>query len=177
MRNHKLFNFIIGFFLCSVLTGCASTHVPSHWLTDANQTQLSPYGGWVELKTEQSTTLGELIAVADDTLFVADPMLHAINNKDITSARLVIYDKDSPVETWSFFGALSTLSNGWCLFYTMPMWIIGGTITGSIYSFDPIIDYPHSPLKYFTPYARYPQGLPPDLDRMKIKMKMINKKK
>jgi hypothetical protein len=52
------------------------------------------------------------------------------------------------------------------------MWIIGGSIAATSRSFDPVVDYPSKPLIDFAPFARYPQGLPPGLDRGAIQMMM-----
>jgi hypothetical protein len=57
-------------------------------------------------------------------------------------------------------------------FDSMPMWLKGGPIVASNRSYEPIIDYPEKPLKEFAPFARFPQGLPPGLDRGMIRMKV-----
>jgi hypothetical protein len=58
------------------------------------------------------------------------------------------------------------------LVFTMPMWLIGGTIAATSRSFDPIIDCQPSDLKSLAPWARFPQGLPPDLERSSVRMKV-----
>jgi hypothetical protein len=110
-----------------------------------------------------------LIAVTKDTVFAADSALRAVAWRDIASARLETYDASS-LGAYAFFGTLSTVSNGWFLAFTMPMWIIGGSIAAVSRSYDPIIDYPGKPLTDFASFARYPQGLPPGLDRGAIQM-------
>lgn len=116
--------------------------------------------------------MGELIAVTKDTLFLADTVLQAIASTDILTARLVTYDASElmGLGVLLVLGTVSTISNGYFLVYTAPMWLIGGSMAVIIRSYDPIIDYPNKPLKQFLPFARYPQGLPHDLDRTKIRM-------
>ena len=46
-----------------------------------------------------------------------------------------------------------------------------GTIAAVSRSYEPIIDYPKTPLEKFVRFARYPQGLPPDLNRDEIRVK------
>lgn len=162
---------MITFVLTStLLTSCASTRAPSGWLPDADQARSSMFGGWVEIKSRQGQVWGELIAVAEDTVFVADTTLLAIAATDVLSARLVTYDESS-LGGYVFLGTLSTLSNGLLLVLTAPMWLIAGSIAATSRSYDPIIDYPSKPLKQFVPFARYPQGLPPNMDRSTVKMR------
>jgi len=170
MQNHDMWHPITLVLISVFLTSCASTNVPSRWLPEAEQSPSSRYGAWVEVKSREGQVMGELIAINDDTVFVADDMLHVIGSADILSARLVAYDESS-LGGYAFLGTVSTLSNGVLLIFTAPMWLIGGSIAASSRSYDPIIDYPNKPLKDFVPFARYPQGLHTDLNRDAIKMK------
>ncbi len=174
MQNLKMLYLILIVFVCVILTSCAITYVPSRWLPDAEHTPMNPYGAWVEVKVRDGKIMGELIAVTDDTLFVADTTLHAIATTDIIRARLVTYDASN----LGLFGAMLagtifTITHGWFLTLTAPMWIIGSSIAAISRSYDPIIDYPKKSLKHFSPYARYPQGLPSEIDRSRIKMKRV----
>ena len=170
MQNHRMLYTIAFVLACAFLTSCASTHTPSRWLPDPEQAASDTYGAWVEIKSRHGNIWGELVAVAEETVFVADSSLHAIASTDILAAQLLTYDA-SGLGWYVPLGTLSTLSNGWFLVFTAPMWIIGGTIAAISRSYDPIIDYPDKLLKQFVPFARYPQGLPPDLDRRAIRMK------
>ena len=176
MQSHKFLSKILGGAFCLLFAHCATTDVPSHWLSDPDRLASDVRGGWIGIKSLQGRIAGELIAVNSDTMFVADSLLHAVASRDIASARLVTYDA-SNMGDYVFLGTLSTVSNGWFLFVTAPMWIIGGSIASVSRSFDPVIDYPSKPLTDFAPFARYPQGLPPDLDRGAIQMKMGSEQK
>lgn len=155
---------------CVFLTSCAVTHAPSRWLPSPEQTASDTYGSWIEINSRNGNIWGELIAVDNDTVFVADTTLHAIASTDILSARLVTYDKAN-LPGLVFLGTVSTLSNGLFLVFTAPMWLIGGSIAATIRSFDPIIDYPSKQLSNFVPFARFPQGLPQNIDRDSVRMK------
>ncbi|MBI1807349.1 MAG: hypothetical protein HYR76_09900 [Ignavibacteria bacterium] len=171
MQNHNILYSIATVMICAFLTSCASTRAPSGWLPDADQARSSMFGGWVEIKSRQGQIWGELIAVSDDTVFVADTTLRAITSTEILSARLVTYDGGGLMGLSVLLGTLSTISNGGFLILTAPMWLIGGSIAATSRSYDPIIDYPAKPLKQFVPFARYPQGLPPNIDRTTVKMR------
>jgi hypothetical protein len=132
---------------------------------------MDPYGAWVSIKTGYAQRGGELIAVTEDSVFAADTLLRAVASSDILSARLALYDIGDQMGVAVSLGTLSTISNGVFLIFTAPMWLIGGSIAAVNRSYDPIIDYPDKPLKEFAPFARYPQGLPPGLDRGMIRMK------
>ena len=102
--------------------------------------------------------------------------MHALGTNQILKARLAYYDPGTEITTGAFLGPFVTLSNGWFLIFTAPMWILGGPIAASSRAFDPIVDYPKKPLADFAKYARFPQGIPPDLDRASVKMKKATPK-
>ncbi len=176
MQSHKLLSKILGVAFCFLLANCATTNAPSHWLSEPDQVASDERGGWIDITSLRGGIMGELIAVTKDTVFAADSVLHAVPSRDIASARLVTYDASS-MGAYVFLGTLATASNGWFLLATAPMWIIGGSIAAVSRSYDPIIDYPNTPLSDFASFARYPQGLPPGLDRGAIKMKMGSEQK
>ncbi len=151
---------------------CASTDAPTRWLADPDNVPSDVYGAWISVNGDSARIAGELIAISDDTVFVADSTLHAIAEGEIRSARLVVFQPGGSIGAGVFFGTLSTISNGWYLVFTAPMWLIGGTIAASSRSFDPIIDYPQRSMEKLVPFARYPQGLPPELNRDRIRMKV-----
>ncbi len=170
MRNHNLVLRTFAASFCMLLAGCATTHVPSDWLSKPEQAQSEAYGGWIDILSHGTRIGGELIAIGDDTVFVADSSLHPVAINNILSARLVTYDAPSLAPA-VIAGTLSTGSNGWYLVFTAPLWLLGGTAATVARSFEPIIDYPGKPLPGFRPYARYPQGLPSAVDRSIIRMK------
>jgi hypothetical protein len=166
MRNHK-FIFCL---LLAALAGCASVSAPPRWLDEPSRAGLDGYGGWIDLKLPTKRLAGELIAVETDTVFVADSALRAVAVKDITSAVLVNYDVSTLVPQ-VIVGLLSTASHGYYLIFTAPMWLLGGTMLASSRTYDPVIEYPDKKLSEFKPWARYPQGMPPGLDRGRVRMK------
>ncbi len=171
MQNHKLICIFLIFLSSLAVFSCAATHAPSRWLREAEQLQYDPYGGWIGVKTPANKMFGELIAVTEDSVFIADSVFHAVPAKMIISARLASY-QSSGLEAFPLIGALSTISNGWYLIFTFPMWSIGGTIAVVYRSYEPILDYPQKDLLQFRQFSRYPQGLPDNADRTKIRMRI-----
>jgi hypothetical protein len=156
------------------LISCATTNAPKRWLSGPEEAGLDAYGGWIDVKSQQCRISGELIAVIKDTVFVIDTVLHAVVSKDILSARLVTYNAGN-MGGLVAFGTLSTVSNGFYLLLTAPMWLILGSTAAIYRSYEPIIDYPQKSIEFFKPFARYPQGFPANLDRHSISIKTIQR--
>jgi hypothetical protein len=159
--------------------GCAVTHEPDDWLASPEAMQTDTHGGWIDLKyrsaPNKKTALGgELIAIGTDSIYVANETFHSVAISSINSAQLVAYESNAGAMGFMVFaGALSSISNGWFFGITIPMWIIGGGITTSQRSYEPIVEYPGRSMSRFAPYARFPQGLPPGLDRNRITAKQV----
>ena len=168
-KIHKIFISLLTLFIFS----CASTNAPRGWLASPTEMQTETYGGWLQLNIKtQAQLVGELIAISKDSIYIVNESFYAIAQSDIKSARMVIYESNS-VDMGGLvaLGTLSTISNGFYLILTAPMWIIGGSIASGKRSFEPIVDYPKQELSHFTPYARFPQGLPKGIDRSQIRKK------
>ncbi len=164
---------LVLFFL---LTGCATTNAPRNWLPPASEIPLEPYGAWVEVSTKAGHVEGELIAVTADSVFVADTGLRAIGCKEIHAARLAWYEHNN-LWTAPAAGPIMTLFNGVWLIFTAPMWIVGGSIAATASWYEPIFDYPKYPLSEFARYARFPGGIPLNVDPGLIVRKPVLEKK
>jgi hypothetical protein len=180
IRSNKLLMFIPVFIL---LSGCAVTHAPKGWLSDSPALQFEAFGGWMQVHYSKNdslkqTAMGELIALSSDSLYVLSrtDTLNVIAVADVTHARLVEYKSHhGELGGWIALGTLSTVSHGWYLILTAPLlWVFAGTLAASSRSYDPILDYPRYSFNEFRPYARFPQGLPKNLDRHKLKPKPLD---
>jgi hypothetical protein len=171
MQNHKALFRIIVIFTSLVVVSCATNHIPSNWLPSAKETTSNIYGGWIEIKSRQSKLWGELIAVDKDTVFIADTSMRTVATNDILKAQLYTYKSETDIITIIevIAGTLSTITHGFRLILTAPLWIIFGPIAIIHRYNEPIISFPDKPLKDFTPFSRFPQGLPPKLNRSTIK--------
>jgi hypothetical protein len=202
MKKDKIF-YLATFLIVFLIISCKTFHAPPQYLPTAKQAQSDVYGGWIEVKTNKGNIYGELIAIQEKRVFVADlRTLHEIDLEDIISARLVTYNSESSkvflhtaggiVFTLGLAGWIPALIESpggeffevilWMLvspvvvaIWTTPMWVIIGTGAAIYQSNLPIIDYPKKPLDAFIPFARFPQGIPPDVDKNSIRMKIPKK--
>lgn len=172
MRSRK--RIVVAVLMAAVAAaGCAKTYAPSGWLPSASDAPQSPYGAWVHVEYRytgnlQANTGGELIAMSADSMYVLVPQgrLLAVCNHDVIRAQAEAYDAGlGAVAAWSILGTLSTLSHGYYLIFSAPLWIVSGSASGSVLSREPIVSYPDDSLASFAALARFPQGLPPNIRR------------
>jgi len=115
---------------------------------------------------------GELLAATTDSLFVLplDGPFHAVARPTVTELQLTAYDANwGYLGVWTALGTLSTLSHGLFLPLSAPVWIIGGSVATSSQSRRPVFTNP--PLETLRRFARFPQGLPPNLARDQLRPK------
>jgi len=158
--------------LALVLSGCAHSGAPAHWLPAAVEAQAETHGGWVVVHLkDRSERRGELLAVDADSVFVlADSTCVALASADMAHAVVTGYDAQAgTLRIWTTLGALSTLSHGYVSVITLPTWlIVGGTVT-ALQSHAGRVDV--ATWEQARIYARFPQGLPPGLDRAALRPK------
>ncbi|HEY5564790.1 MAG TPA: hypothetical protein VIL33_04305, partial [Rhodothermia bacterium] len=114
--------------------------------------------------------MGELIAIGGDSMYVlTDAEFHSIPLQDIEAARLFYFDpKVSQHGVWVTLGFFSTLSHGFFLALTAPVWLIAGSAMVGARSREPLVRYKSSRdsgkaevvWREIAMYARFPQGLP-----------------
>ena len=168
-------------FCCvALLSGCASYHAPKGWLPERTYVEQEPYGGWLYVEANrngmQKMADGEFIGTSDESLLLLNENgLTRVPLDLISYASLKLHDDDrSNFAIWTALGAISTISNGWLLAITAPLWIISGSIiTGSeTYSGFYEARPPRSIWwRTTTMYSRFPQGIPPGLDVDKLRPK------
>lgn len=119
---------------------------------------------------------GELIAVGTDTVFLLSAEgLIAIPMRAITRATLTAYDAQwGGLAAWSTFGTVSTLSHGYGLIVSAPVWILTGSIATASASRAPRRQYRSGAevWREFRKFARFPQGLPPGVPRTSLRLKI-----
>jgi hypothetical protein len=174
--------------VCLLVAGCASSGAPAGFLREARGAQSDARGGWasVELAAQpgESATRklqGELIAATEDALIVEIPTQAGASRlrlarAEIRSARVTGYETTpGPLAVWGTLGTLSTLSHGFILIFSAPVWIVTASVSAAVESRGAMIDYPDSTkrtlpdgtavqvpldLTAFAIYARFPQGAP-----------------
>lgn len=164
-------------FVALLASACFQTTAPEGWLPTPAVAQREAHGGWIKvdytLGAAVATVEGELIAASTDSLHVltADS-LATVATSAVTSATLTTYDaRLNTLNAWSVLGAVSTASHGVGLLLSLPMWIIVGTTATASASKAPRVQSADAAL--LRPYARFPQGLPPGLDRRALRQKEV----
>jgi hypothetical protein len=153
------------------LPGCAGHLAPREWRPQAVAAQRSFHGGWIRIEAVEASGAksrggpiaeGELIAI-DETAFhvLSRAGLQSVPRARAHRITLVGYgNRAGALTIWSVAGGISTLSHGGFLLFTAPMWTVAGIVAA------------HTERRAGTwhaddlarPFARFPQGLPPDLD-------------
>ena len=152
------------------LPGCAGNPVPRELPVSAAEAQRAVRGGWVTVEAKQTSgghrrmlvAEGELIAVDESTIHVLTANgLQSVRVEPGLRVRVVRYRSSSrSLAWWAVAGGLSTLSHGWYLVMTAPMWAVGGVIAATVEGRAAIA---HD-VAGARSFARFPQGLPPGLD-------------
>jgi hypothetical protein len=154
--------------------GCFRSSAPPGWLPAPVDAQHQAFGSWISIQGQPKTpplAAGELIAIDADTVHVlTGGRLVSIPRTTICCAVLTAYRMDlSELQIWSTVGTLSTASHGLLLILTAPIWILSGTVATSAASYAPrIVSIDPVMLR---PFARFPQGIPPALDRSTLRSK------
>jgi hypothetical protein len=160
-------------FLLLTLYSCTSNYAPRNWLPSKETFPQDPYGSWlyVEIDTpdEFITYTGEFIGMEDNTvLLLYGPMVHRIDGASVKYAQLkAIADSRKGYTAWTLLGILSSISHGWFLAFTIPAWIIVGTVSsgvetraGVFIEHDPGRDW----WRNMSRFSRFPQGIPSEVN-------------
>lgn len=149
-------------------TACVANPAPAGWLSPPAQSQADPYGAWIVISTRDGPSLsGEFLAVENDSVFVllTNGTAQGVPMHGILQARIAWYDSEwGRLALWSTLGSISTVSHGFGLILSFPVWVIGGSIAAGGQSRASLlrVDLP-SQWDIVRPYARFPGGLPPNM--------------
>lgn len=162
----------------ALLAGCAASIAPSGWLPSAERTQWDGYGSWAVVTLSigpGESCEGELIAATSDSIFILQgSVLEAYGVNQVGRIHLQTYDsRHGGLTAWTTFGALSTISHGFILALSAPVWIITGSVATSAQSRSPHRTIMEGTWSQLAPYCRYPGGIPASIDRSKIAPKPI----
>lgn len=160
--------------LLAVAAGCYQSSAPPRWLPSAVEAQRDAFGSWITVQGQPKTAAlaqGELIAVDIDSIhLLADGRLVSLARAAFCCAEVTAYRMDlSELQVWAVLGTVSTISHGFGLVLTAPLWAITGTLATSSASYAPrILSTDPIVLRAF---ARFPQGFPPGFDRTTLRSK------
>jgi hypothetical protein len=120
-------------------------------------------GGWIVVQlTSGAEASGELIAADGDSIRVLTSVgLLVVPPREVVSARLWAWETElSGVIAWGTIGTVSTISHGFFLIFTAPIWVGATSLITALESRKPIVDYPEQGLSELARWARFPQGMP-----------------
>ena len=170
--------------LIFIIGGCAHSYAPNRWLPDTDQIQTEAYGGWltIDYEPQNDKTIeirGEYLTSDTSNVYVLYDSLYIVPKLKITDAVLEIDDKNtSEYDGWTILGTASTLSHGWFLGFTFPMWLATGISASSGESFRDRYSEDHPDESYWIQiikYSRFPQGLPDNINLKNLKRKEFYK--
>jgi hypothetical protein len=164
-RNLKILIFFILIFCAS----CASIEgsrelIPYPWEVPEN-----PRGCWIELETKVDKISGEFIGLSEENVYVEvikfGKKLYAVPRDEVKTARIVVFYPNGIgyLGLWTLLGVLSTLSHGWGLILSAPIWLLFGIPSMIGRSYEPVFSYSKKELDKMSIYARYPQGVPMEI--------------
>lgn len=185
LKTGKYILILILFF--SLFEGCKTSKIPAYYRFSPSQIQKGITGSWTILTLRSksapdvpSELSGELIAVQPDSIYIlTEEKFLAVSSKIIDVAVLQIYENQGKkIGTITALVALpniiAAIGNHYYsqafLGLGMP-WIITG-ISSAIregYNDSNLLVFPaRNPLNDFKKYARFPKGLPTDIDRKRL---------
>ena len=162
-----------------IVSGCFRTTAPKGWLPTAEKAQQDAYGGWIKLDfttgVTPNTVHGELIAATSDSVHVlSSDSLVVVPTASVIAGTLTAYDaQHGALRWWTVLGGLSTLSHGFGLVLSAPVWAVAGSMATASGSKAPRVESTDPTLLRM--YARFPQGLPPGLDVRSLRQKDVRK--
>ena len=181
--NNKLLQ-VIYFIFCCIFVGCATSYAPENWLPKTEEVPYDAYGSWIYLeltkKNDENVSSfigGEFITFEKSVVYCLNNELQKIPLHKIRRAVLEIDSKNtSSYGAWTVLGMLSSLSHGFYLIISMPIWLITGSASASAESYRDRfeVEYPDS-IWWFDKiiYSRFPQGLPSNIDSIDLKPRSI----
>jgi len=155
--------------------GCFQTTAPRGWLATPEEASHQAYGSWVRLEDRSKGAAvaieGELIAVDRDTIHVLSfARLMSVPRASVCCVTLTAFRMDyGTLAAWGVVGTVSTLSHGFGLILTAPIWAITATSAAAAASRAPRIQ--STDPEVLRRFARFPQGMPAVIDRATLRPK------
>lgn len=161
--------------LGATAAGCFRSTAPRGWLPAAEEASYQAFGSWIRLEDRSRrpavVTEGELIAIDRDTIHVHSfGGLVSLPRASVCCVTLTAFHQEyGSVAAWAALGTLSTVSHGFGLLLTAPIWMLAGTAAASNASVAPRIR--STDPEVLRRFARFPQGIPPGVDRATLRSK------
>jgi hypothetical protein len=125
---------------------------------------ISKFGAWIVVtERDGRVTSGELLAIDHGMIHVKPGARDtaSIPLHQVRTAELYKYESDWGFGVWGALGTLSTISHGFLLIISAPVWIIAASVTAGVESYHVRLKLPDDDVNELAKWARYPQGMPP----------------
>jgi hypothetical protein len=131
----------------------------------ANEVDRSPHGAWANLMLRGGGGLsGELLAVDDQALYLGlSPRLTRVPHQCVTVLQLAAFETPAmDVSAVGALGTFSTLSHGFFLIFTAPIWVATGGLSSYGHSRSGHLKFGlgEEPLPRASAWSRFPAGMP-----------------
>jgi hypothetical protein len=158
--------------VAGVLSGsCAGWRVPNNERAVQEEAITGGKGARTRLRLASGAEVqGELISaegvyvwlLRDDGRLVSFPV------ESVRDASLGVFQtRESELTAWTIVGALSTVSHGAFIIFSLPIWLLVGIPSAYVESRRGFIEYPQYSWQVLGRYARFPQGLTEEMkDRL-----------
>jgi hypothetical protein len=156
--------------MCLVVlaSACISVSAPRKSVPKRNAISTDAFGGWITINAGNPAALsGELIGLTEASVYImTGDGLELIPKQQIVSARLVMFNTESfEYGLWTTAGSLATISNGYFMIFTFPLWLATGIpVSAGEANRQNYLDYPASGWDELNKFARFPQGIPPGIE-------------
>lgn len=183
----KIRNIIVVFICIGIDYGCQPMMVPEGYRMPPKQINKSITGSWIDVSVVPNPSIdsiimlsGELIAVEDNMTFhilTGGEGLISLNRNRISAAKLYLFSNPNisllgfPGLIPNIIGAVSLAEYaGGFLLMGIPLFATSLALTIADHQdSNSTLRYPEkNSLKEFSIHARFPQGLPPDLQKEKL---------
>lgn len=153
--------------LAWIAAGCASSPIPQARLPSEEDAITAGFGSYIQvIDVGGAAHDGELIDVLPGRLSVFDGgHIEMLARAQVASALVLVHQThQSAYAVWTLLGALSTITHGFFLVLSAPVWITTGVTASVSESRRARLTYPdQARWEDLRPYARFPQGLPPGI--------------
>lgn len=153
--------------LAWIPAGCASDPIPQAQRPSEEDAITSGFGSYVYVvDAGGGVHAGELIDVLPGRLSIFDGgRIEMLPRAQVASALVLVHrTHEGAYALWTVLGTLSTITHGFFLVLSAPIWISTGVATSLTEARRARLTYP-DPARWedLRPYARFPQGLPPEI--------------
>jgi len=182
----KIRNILLVFICIAIDCGCQNRIVPAGYLRPPKQITKIITGGWVDVSvipdpSNDTITMlsGELLAVKNDTFHIltATTGLISINKIRISALKLYLFSNPN-ISLLGFLGVIPNIAGaisqtdyaGGFLLIGIPLFVTSLVMAiADNHIGNSTLRYPgKNSMNEFYKYARFPQGLPPDLQKDKL---------